>query len=113
MGYVKNPDAFLDYFPDYFSDYVGLYAIIFLIIYDYFTASADSTLGKWECADSSGTALAILDPIMEECLGLVSVDEDSECLLICIDWKARRQNGKLPDGAFLYDYTHNFLYYTH
>ncbi len=42
---------------------------------------------------------------------LVSVDE--ECLLICIDWKARRQNGKLPDGAFLYYYAHYFFYYTH
>ncbi len=43
---------------------------------------------------------------------LVSVNE--ECLLICIDWKARRsQNGKLPDGAFLYYYTHYFFYYTH
>jgi hypothetical protein len=42
---------------------------------------------------------------------MVSVDE--ECLLTCIDWKARRQNGKLPDGAFLYYYTHYFFYYTH
>ena len=52
---------------------------------------------------------AILDPITEE--GLVSVYE--ECLRICIDWKARRQNGKLPDGASMHYYTHYFVYYTH
>jgi hypothetical protein len=52
---------------------------------------------------------AIPDPIMEE--WLVSVDE--ECLLICIDWKARRQNGKLLDGVFWYYYTHYCFYYTH
>ena len=45
---------------------------------------------------------AILDSITEE--GLVSVYE--ECLRICIDWKARRQNGKLTDGTFWYYYTH-------
>jgi hypothetical protein len=42
---------------------------------------------------------------------------DEECLLICIDWKAprrrRRQNGKLPGGAFLYHYTHYFFSYAH
>jgi hypothetical protein len=52
---------------------------------------------------------AIPDPIMEE--WLVSVDE--ECLLICIDWKARRQNGKLLYAAFRYYYTHCCFYYTH
>ncbi len=45
---------------------------------------------------------AVIDFIMEE--SLVSVDE--ECLLICIDWKVHRQNGKLPDGVLWYYYTH-------
>jgi hypothetical protein len=77
-----------DYFYDYFSDFssfaiiqvIRLYAIIFPIIYDDFMASAH---GKWEC------------------------------LLICIDsdcqWKARRQNGKLPDGPGAFP----VHYYTH
>ncbi len=66
--------------------------------------------GRWCRHQETGNVqTAILDPIMEECL--VSVDE--ECLLICIDWKALRLNGKLPDGAFLYYYTHYFFYYTH
>jgi hypothetical protein len=35
-----------------------------------------------------------------------------ERLHICIDWMAHRQNGKLPDGAFLHYYTHScFLLY--
>jgi hypothetical protein len=42
---------------------------------------------------------------------LVGVDE--ECLHICIDWKARRQKKKLPDGAFQHDYTHYVFYDTH
>ncbi len=42
---------------------------------------------------------------------LVGVDE--ECLNICIDWKARRQKRKLPDGAFLHYYTCYVFYYTH
>jgi hypothetical protein len=51
----------------------------------------------------------LLDPIMEERLAGV----DAECLHICSDWKARRQKGKLPDEAFLHDYAHYVLYYTH
>ena len=42
---------------------------------------------------------------------MVSVDE--ECLFIRIDWMARRQNGKLPDGPFLHYYTHYLFYFTH
>ena len=30
-----------------------------------------------------------------------------------MDWKAHIQNGKLPEGAILYYYTHYFFYYTH
>jgi hypothetical protein len=61
--------------------------------------------------ENGNVQTAILHPIMEE--WLVSVYEG--CLRICIDWKARRQNGKLPDGAlaFLHYYTHYFFYYTH
>jgi hypothetical protein len=33
--------------------------------------------------------------------------------LICIDWMARSQNGKLPDGAFLNYYAHYLFYCTH
>ncbi len=45
--------------------------------------------------ENANVQTAILDPFMQE--RLVGVDE--ECLHLCIDWKARRQNGKLPDGA--------------
>ncbi len=57
--------------------------------------------------ENANVQTAILNPFMQE--WLVGVDE--ECLHICIDWKARRQNGKLPDGAFWYYYTHYFLLY--
>jgi hypothetical protein len=45
---------------------------------------------------------------------MVGVDE--ECLHICIDWKqwkARRQKGELPEGAFPHDFTHYVFYYPH
>ena len=52
---------------------------------------------------------AVLDPSMEELLK--SVCEERQ--LNCIDGKAHMQNGKLPEGAFLYNYMHYFFYYTH
>ena len=52
---------------------------------------------------------AILGPLTKE--WLICVDE--ECPFNCINWKARLKNGKPPDGAFLYYYTHYFYYYTH
>ncbi len=52
---------------------------------------------------------AVLDPSMEEQLKRVY----EEFQLNCVDWKANIQNGKLPEGAFVYYYTHYFFYYTH
>jgi hypothetical protein len=81
-----------------------------------------SAPGKWELRNHVQTAILQVEPItgmpVEEWLVSAYRDRDQpEYLRICIDrdrdWKARRQNGKLPDGAFLYIYTHFFSRYTH
>ena len=106
-------DYFYDYFYDYFAIILRLYAIILrlylsdyfaIIFYDYsrLLFRLFTIISRRRHPKNGNVETTILHPIMEN--GLVSVDE--ECLLICIDWKAHRQNGKLSDGAFLYYYTH-------
>ena len=64
--------------------------------------------GCWHPENGKGQT-AVLEPSMEE--QLKSVSEKFQ--LNCVDWKANIQNGKLPEGAFVYYYTHYFFYYTH
>ncbi len=82
-------------------------AIIFTIIAIFFRLFP---FISWCRHPENGIVLtAILDLIMKE--WLVSADE--ECLLICGDWKARRQNENLTGGEFWYYYTYYFYDYTH
>ena len=99
--------AIMRYYSTIIRDYVyDYFTIIFPIITDYtrlLLRLFPIISGRRHPKDGN-VQTAILDP-------RVSVDD--ECLLICIDWKARRQHGKLPDGACLYHYTHYFFYYAH
>ena len=94
-----------DYFTDYFTDYFAIILRLLRLFYRRLYA----IISRRRHPENGKVQKAILDPITEE--GLVSVHE--ECLRIRIDWKARRQNGKLPDGASMHYYTHYFVYYTH
>ena len=112
---ILHYDTIICYYCTYYCTYYGngflLYAIIAPII-RYFCLLVFllfSIMAGCLPLENGNVHTAIPDPIMEE--WLVSVDE--ECLLICIDWKARRQNGKMLDGAFRYYYTHYCFYNTH
>ena len=59
--------------------------------------------------ENGNVQTAILDPFTKEWLTCV----DEECPFNCLNWKVLLKNGKSPDGAFLYYYTHYFYYYTH
>ena len=88
------------YYSLLFAPIIRYYCSLFFLLFSIMA-------GCWRL-ENGNVQSAIPDPIMEE--WLVSVGE--ECLLICIDWKARRQSGKLSDGAFRYYYTHYCFYYT-
>ena len=89
------------YYSPLFAPIIRYYCSLFFLLF--------SIMAGCRHPENGNVQTAILEPIMEE--WLLSVEE--ECLLNCIDWKARRQNGKLPDGAFRYYYTHYCSYYTH
>ncbi len=67
-------DYFYDYFTDYFAIVLRLYPL-FLRLF--------AIISRHLHPENGNVQTAILDPITEE--WLVSVDEESWCLLICID----------------------------
>ena len=84
-----------------------IFPIIFPIMTHYFSLFFllfSIMTGCWHLENGKGQT-AVLDPSMEEWLDRVY----EECQLICIDRKAHIQNGKLPEGVFLYYYTHYFF----
>ncbi len=89
-----------DYFTDYFTDYFAIILRLLRLFYRLY-----AIISRRRHLENGNVQKAILDPITEE--GLVSVYEEC-CLRTCIDWKAHRQNGNLPDGEYLHYYTHYF-----
>ena len=105
--YVTIMSYYFSYYFPIMSHGTIIFFIIFPIMTHYFSLFFllfSIMTGCWHLENGKGQT-AVLDQSMEEWLDRVY----EECQLICIDRKAHIQNGKLPEGVFLYYYTHYFF----
>ena len=97
--YFSYYDTWDYYFSYYFSIMTHYFSLFFLLF---------SIMTGCLHPDNGTVQTAIFDPCTEK--WVISVCEGSK--FTWINWKARIQNGKQPDGVFLNYYTHYFYNYT-
>ena len=89
-----------DYYFSYYFSIMTHYFSLFFLLFSIMTGCLQQ--------DNGTVQTAIFGPCTEK--WLISVCEGSK--FTWSNWKARKQNGKQPDGVFLNYYTHYFYNYT-